>query len=74
MSVDSGPRHLAAAVGTPTLTLFGPEEPFRWHPYSLERHPIVLREVPCRPCGLSVCVEKKHECMVFLAPGTCWGN
>ncbi|MBI3534059.1 MAG: glycosyltransferase family 9 protein, partial [Deltaproteobacteria bacterium] len=30
---DSGPRHIAAAVGTPTVTLFGPEHPFEWHPY-----------------------------------------
>ncbi len=68
VSVDSGPRHLAAAVGTPTLTVWGPEPVNRWHPYSAERHPIVLREVPCRPCGLSVCIEKKHECMVKLEP------
>ncbi len=66
ISVDSGPRHLAAAVGTPTLTIWGPEEIKRWHPYGLERHPVALKGVPCRPCGLSVCVEKKHECMVAL--------
>ncbi len=68
LSVDSGPRHLAAAVGTPTLTVWGPEEVSRWHPYSMEKHPVVMKEVPCRPCGLSVCVEKKHECMVALQP------
>jgi ADP-heptose:LPS heptosyltransferase len=66
LSVDSGPRHLAAAVGTPTLTVWGPEPVNRWHPYSAEKHPIVLREVPCRPCGLSLCIEKKHECMAKL--------
>ncbi len=68
LSVDSGPRHLAAAVGTPTLTVWGPEPVRRWHPYSMEKHLIVLKEVPCRPCGLTVCVEKKHECMVALEP------
>jgi len=68
LSVDSGPRHLAAAVGTPTLTVWGPEPVNRWHPYTKERHPIVIREVSCRPCGLAVCVEKKHECMVSLQP------
>jgi len=66
LSVDSGPRHLAAGVGTPTLTVWGPEPVHRWHPYSSDRHPIVLKEVPCRPCGLAVCVEKKHECMAAL--------
>jgi ADP-heptose:LPS heptosyltransferase len=68
VSVDSGPRHLAAAVGTPTLTLWGPELVNRWHPYGVTRHPVVLKEVACRPCGLSVCVEKKHECMKTLEP------
>ncbi|HET9870882.1 MAG TPA: glycosyltransferase family 9 protein, partial [bacterium] len=68
LSVDSGPRHLAAAVGTPTLTVWGPEPLDRWHPYSRERHPVLVRDVDCRPCGLSVCVARKHECMVQLDP------
>ncbi len=68
VSVDSGPRHLAAAVGTPTVTVWGPELPSRWHPYDPKKHPLALREVPCRPCGLSICVEKKHECMRTLEP------
>jgi ADP-heptose:LPS heptosyltransferase len=68
ISCDSGPRHLAAAVGTPTLTVWGPELPSRWHTYPQEKHPIVVKEVPCRPCGLSVCIEKNHECMVAIQP------
>lgn len=68
LSTDSGPRHLAASVGTPTLTVWGSESVSRWHPYPMDRHPVVLREVPCRPCGLSVCVEKKHECLASLEP------
>ena len=31
---DSGPRHIAAALGVKTVTLFGPENPVEWHPYS----------------------------------------
>jgi ADP-heptose:LPS heptosyltransferase len=68
LSVDSGPRHLAAAVGTPTLTIWGPEPVERWHPYSHDKHPVALKAVFCRPCGLSVCVEQKHECMAKLEP------
>ena len=68
LSVDSGPRHIAAAAGAPTVTIWGPEPVSRWHPYSRERHPLVLREIDCRPCGLSVCVERKHECMTSLQP------
>jgi len=70
LSCDSGPRHLAAAVGTPTLTVWGPERPSRWHPYPPEKHPIVIKDVPCRPCGLSVCVDRNHECMVAVKPDT----
>ena len=68
LTVDSGPGHLAAAVGTPTLTLWGPESARRFYPYFPERHALVMKEVPCRPCGLEVCVEKKHECMVAIQP------
>jgi len=34
---DSGLRHMAAALGVKTLTLFGPENPVEWHPYSQEQ-------------------------------------
>jgi ADP-heptose:LPS heptosyltransferase len=68
LGVDSVLRHLAAAVGTPTLTVWGPEPLSRRHPYSPENHPVLVKQVPCRPCGLTVCVEKKHECMVALQP------
>jgi ADP-heptose:LPS heptosyltransferase len=33
---DSGPRHIAAALGVKTITLFGPENPVEWHPYKTE--------------------------------------
>ena len=70
---DSGPRHLAVAVNTPTVTLFGPEHPFEWHPYSAERHPFLFQDkLPCRKdgapgmpasCGLSECKAHEHQCM-----------
>ena len=70
---DSGPRHLALAVGTPTVTIFGPEDPFEWHPYPQDQHPYLYVEgLPCRRdaepgmppwCGLHVCVEQEHKCM-----------
>ncbi len=70
---DSGPKHLAVAVGTPTITIFGPEDPFEWHPYPLDRHPVHYREgLSCRNdqlpgfrpwCGLHKCVKEEHRCM-----------
>ena len=47
---DTGPMHLAAAVGTPMVALFGPSSPERWGP--LSRHARVVRvDLPCSPCN-----------------------
>jgi lipopolysaccharide heptosyltransferase II len=47
---DSGPMHLAAAVGTPLVALFGPASPARYGPLSADAR--VLRvDLPCSPCG-----------------------
>lgn len=40
---DSGPKHMAVAVGIPTLTMFGSEDPAEWHPYDREAHPVFFR-------------------------------
>jgi lipopolysaccharide heptosyltransferase II len=47
---DTGPMHLAAAVGTPLVALFGPSNPLRYGP--LGTHQRILRiDLPCSPCG-----------------------
>jgi hypothetical protein len=73
---DSGPKHLAIAVGTPTVTLFGPEDPFEWHPYPLEKNPYLFRqELSCRLdadpgmppwCGLNECKTEENRCMKLI--------
>lgn len=70
---DSGPKHLAVALGVKTITLFGPESPYEWHPYSLEKHPVLYVEnLSCRKslkpglpewCSISECIVEKHRCM-----------
>lgn len=72
---DSGPKHVAAAVGTRTVTFFGPEDPGEWHPYARSDHPVFFQEaLPCRRedggrwCGLEVCTEERHRCMVDTDP------
>jgi ADP-heptose:LPS heptosyltransferase len=70
---DSGPKHLAVAVGAKTLTLFGPEDPFEWHPYPHDRHPILYIDgLSCRNdqllgfkpwCGLNDCIKEEHRCL-----------
>lgn len=50
VSSDTGPMHLAAAVGTPVVALFGPASPARYGPRGhLEQ--IVRVDLPCSPCG-----------------------
>ena len=47
---DTGPMHLAAAMGTPVVALFGPSDPARYGPRA--RSERILRvQLPCSPCG-----------------------
>ncbi|MGK5090061.1 glycosyltransferase family 9 protein [Bdellovibrionota bacterium FG-2] len=74
---DSGPKHVAAAVGTPTVTLFGPEHPFEWHPYPRDRHPyFFIEHLACRKdhfpgmpewCSVFQCIEETHPCMIQIS-------
>jgi lipopolysaccharide heptosyltransferase II len=47
---DTGPMHLAAAVGTPVVAVFGPSMPWRYAPLVAE-HRIVRVDLPCSPCN-----------------------
>jgi heptosyltransferase-2/heptosyltransferase-3 len=50
---DSGPLHLAVAVGTPTVTLFGPADPIEFGPWgSPPRHFVLASDIDCRPCRI----------------------
>jgi heptosyltransferase-2 len=58
---DSGPMHLAAAVGTPVVAIFGPTDPGRTGP-SGSPSVVLDRYVFCSPCYLKEC-PYRHECM-----------
>lgn len=48
---DSGPLHLAAAVNTPTVTLYGPADPVEFGPWGdPEKHIVLASNIACRPC------------------------
>src|SRR5262245_35397474 len=62
VTTDSGPRHIASALGTPTVVLFGPIDP-RWS-RNYQRQSIELRvPLECSPCGQRVCPLGHHKCM-----------
>lgn len=65
---DSGPLHLAAAVGTPSVSLFGPADPARFGPWGpSERHRVVMNGLPCAPCGrLDWPEPESHPCVRAL--------
>lgn len=53
---DSGPMHIAAAVKTPQVTIFGPQDPTYMHPYtSTNLFTIAYKNVDCRPCNRINC-------------------
>ena len=66
---DSGPMHLAAAVGRPIVTFFGPSEPHKYRPYGV---PLRLLEIalPCRPCDHVHCIHPEFLCMTRIPPST----
>lgn len=66
---DSGPMHLAAALGRPLVALFGPTDPKRIGPYS-EAARVAQHAVPCAPCYRRVCPLKHHNCLKLLTPAT----
>ncbi len=62
VSTDTGPMHLACAVGTPVVALFGPTAPWRTGPYG-QRHRVVRTGIACSPCFKRTCPLGTGDCM-----------
>ena len=65
---DSGPMHLAAVFGIPTVAIFGPGEPFRTGPFRHHQR-VLYRKVECAPCVAPLCPFEHHECMRAISVG-----
>ena len=60
---NTGPAHLAAAVGTPVVSLFAPTVPaVRWRPWRV-RHELLYADVPCAGCRARICPVHGHPCI-----------
>jgi len=69
LCTDSGSRHVAVALGTPSLALFGPSDPRVWSPVD-SQHPFLHEDLDCMPCMLTECPLVGHPCMNGLTPET----
>ena len=68
VGMDSAPMHIAAAMGTPTVALFGPSGDIEWGPWQVP-HRIITSSHPCRPCGRDGCGGgKRSECIEVITP------
>jgi heptosyltransferase II len=70
ISNDSGLLHVAAAIGTPAIGIFGPTSPYHWKPLNPIAAVIQSKtDVPCRPCHKPVCRMQHHACMRDISTG-----
>ena len=63
---DTGPMHVADAVGTPIVAIFGPTDWIATAPFG-RNHVIVRKEMDCAPCLKRVCPLKHHNCMKWVS-------
>jgi heptosyltransferase II len=64
ISNDSGLMHVAAALDTPTMGIFGPTSPYHWAPLNGLAATVQTKTiVPCQPCHRPVCRMNHHHCM-----------
>ena len=68
---DTGPMHIAAAVGTPTVSLFGPGNHVRFQPLGA-LHQTIRHDVPCSPCKQFTDKCKDNICMKKITVDEVW--
>jgi len=72
VAVDSFVGHLAAAVGTPVVSLFGPQLPECWRPWGDQVTTIMAQGFPCRPCNQKRCIRPHDNCMEAIQFEQVW--
>jgi len=67
VGVDSAPMHIAAAMGTPVVALFGPSGDVEWGPWAVAHRVVASDRHPCRPCGNNGCGgSRRSDCLLTL--------
>ncbi|KXJ98616.1 MAG: ADP-heptose--LPS heptosyltransferase [Acidobacteria bacterium OLB17] len=66
---DSGIAHIAAAVGTPSVVIFGSSNRVHWRPWTTAPSEIVFNEFPCQPCPGDICrAFDEPRCILSINP------
>jgi ADP-heptose:LPS heptosyltransferase len=63
---DTGPMHIAVAVGTPLVALFGAADPLRTGPFR-RGDSVIYKGVDCAPCRKRECTVAGHPCMAEIS-------
>jgi heptosyltransferase II len=63
---DSGPMHIAAALGVPTVSIFGPTKAQETSQWMNKKSLIVKKDLACQPCMNRTCYLKHHNCMKYI--------
>ena len=63
---DSGAMHIATAVGTPVVALFGPSNPREWGPRGGPVE-VLYKEIDCRSCFHPTCQRGEQNCMKLIS-------
>jgi heptosyltransferase-2 len=66
ISNDTGPRHIAIALGRKVVTLFGPNDPI-WTDTNYENEIQIIGNVHCSPCSKPKCNKSEHLCMESIS-------
>jgi lipopolysaccharide heptosyltransferase II len=68
LTVDSGPMHIAAALGVPVLALFGPTDPLRTGPYGKQHRVLQMPVENCARCHRDRCRRGDLACLELITP------
>jgi heptosyltransferase-2 len=71
ISNDTGPRHIAIAMGRKVVSLFGPNDPV-WTDTGCENEIKLIGDAACAPCGRPICEKKEHLCMQAITVEMVW--